>query len=161
MAGKKNVNFVLVLLFLLAIASMVGATVYYQTSFRNLSGKYNEKVSELANTRANLSAQRENLQSTKTELELRVADKAKFENLYQDLITEKNRLDKDLSLTKGTLASTQALLSETQGNLAKANTDLAKALKDLASQKTLAAAYLKQRDDLCSQLKSSNSSASC
>ncbi|MEK6968207.1 MAG: hypothetical protein AABX51_06255 [Nanoarchaeota archaeon] len=162
MAGiKKNVNFLLILLFLAVVTSMVGFTIYYQTSYKNLTSEYNQKVTELTLAQQNLSSQKENLKSTRTELELRVADKTKFENLYQELVTEKNKLDKDLSLTRGALASTQAQLSETLANLQKANSDLTNALKDLSSSKTLAAAYLKQKDNLCIQLKTYNSTVTC
>ncbi|TAL51886.1 MAG: hypothetical protein EPN86_05805 [Nanoarchaeota archaeon] len=158
---KKNVNLVLILLFLVAIGSVVGATVYYQITYKNLTEQYNQKVSDLEQTRANLTKQQQNLLSTQTELNLRVEDRSKIEGLYNELLTAKNQLDKDLSLTRGQLASTQATLSDTKVKLDEANAKLASTLKDLETQKTLAAAYLKQRDDLCAQVKASNSTVSC
>ncbi len=158
---KKNVNFLLILLFLAAVAALVGFTTYYNTQYRNLSGEYNDRVGELAAAQQNNTQQRENLLNTKTELDLRVADKTKFENLYTELIAEKNKLDKDLSITRGALASTQAQLQETLVNLQKANSDLAQSLKDLSSEKLLSAAYLRQRDTTCNKLRAYNSSESC
>lgn len=157
---KKNVNFLLVLLLLAAIAALVGFTTYYQTTYRNLTGQYNQKVGDLQTLQNQLLQQKENLQNTQSELQLRVADKTKFESLYTELVTEKNKLDKDLSLTRGALASTQAQLAEANQNLLDANEKLQDSLNDLASTKLTLAAITLQRNNYCNQLKN-YTSVSC
>ncbi len=158
---KKNVNFVLILLSLTLIASFIGFTTYYQTTYRNLTQEYNLKVNELQQAQGNITKQRDNLQNTQNELQLRVADKTKFESLYTDLVQEKNKLDTQLAFTRGTLATTQSQLAESLSTLQTTQGTLNDIQNQLSSTTQMLQAVTKQRDNYCTQLRNFNSTVSC
>ena len=158
---QKNVNFLLILLFLAVVTAFIGFTTYYQTTYRNLSSEYNERVTELESAQNNISLQDANIRETATELQLRVADKTKFENLYTELVAEKNKLDKDLAQTRGSLASSQSELATTKSELGTAKTDLSKTKDDLENALSRESSLRSELNALCVKAKAADPEISC
>ncbi len=117
---KKNVNMALLLVILLIVFSFTVMTTYYQATYQNLSESYNVKLMEVEQLTQTLNIGRTELNKTYSELQIRVADKARFDKLYGDLISEKERLDAELSSTRQTLKNTQDQLTTTQLKLDEA-----------------------------------------
>ena len=135
---KKDVNLGLLLLIVAALLMFSGFTVYYQTTFKNISKSYEIKLKELETVSRELGAKRGELNETSVQLQLR---KQKEEDLSRKFVdtkserdqfeSDKNKLTADLTSTKSELAGTRTKLEQVQVQLSNALTDLAKKTADL------------------------------
>lgn len=121
---KRNVNILLLLLIVLIVAAFAGVSSYYQGTYRNLSKSYGLTVETLNFTEKNLSSRQQELAKTAEELELRTADKAKFEAMYGNLTEQKEIIDRMLAETKDELESVKADLSATQERVTALTTEV-------------------------------------
>src|SRR3990167_8848954 len=127
---KRDVNLGLLLLIVAALIMFSGFTVYYQTTFKNVSRSYETKLNELESKRGALN-------ETSTQLQLRKQQEESISKKFVDTKSERDQLESDkkkleleLASTKSSLASTSARLSETQSQLAS----YAKLAADLTTQ---------------------------
>ena len=118
---KKDVNLGLLLLIVAALLMFSGFTVYYQTTFKNLSTTYQNQIKELDKVSKDLEAKRGALNETSIQLQLKKQKEDDLSKKYVDtesqrsqLETDKKKLEVDLAGTKAELASTNAKLTETQ-----------------------------------------------
>ena len=135
---KRDVNLGLLLLIVAAIIMFSGFTVYYQTTFKNLSKTYQNELSNLQMVSKDLEAKRGQLNETSVQLQLKKQKEEDLSKKFVDtkserdqLETDKKKLELDLAGTKASLASTSAKLSETQNQVNQVITDLAKKTADL------------------------------
>lgn len=117
---KKNVNMALLLVIVMMVLSFTGITTYYQSTYRNLSQSYGAKILEIQQLSQVLNVRGSELNKTYSELQIRVADKTRFDKLYADLTNEKERLDADLAATRATLRNVQDELSTKELKLEEA-----------------------------------------
>ena len=122
---KRDVNLGLLLIIVAALLMFSGFTVYYQTTFKNLSNTYKNQLTELDKVSKDLEAKRSQLNTTSVQLQLNTQKEADLSVKFTDirgerdqLATDKNKLTADLTSTKSTLAQTQANLAQTQSDLA-------------------------------------------
>lgn len=122
---KKDVNLGLLLLIVAALLMFSGFTVYYQTTFKNLSTTYQNQIKELDKVTKDLESKRGALNETNIQLQLKQQKEESLSKKYVDtaserdqLVTDKKKLEVDLASTKTELASTSAQLSNTQSQLA-------------------------------------------
>ena len=126
---RRDVNIGLLLLIVAALVMFSGFTVYYQTTFKNLSKTYDTQLKELESISNELESKRTALNETSIQLQLKKQKEedlsAKFVDTKSEkdkLETDKKKLEIDLASTKAQLQSTSAQLSNTQNQLAdKAN----------------------------------------
>ena len=137
---KKDVNLGLLLLIVAALVMFSGFTVYYQTTFKNVSESFEIKLKELETVEKDLQAKKGLLNETSVQLQLKSQKEAdlskKFvetESEREQLETDKNKLTADLTSTKSELAGTKAKLEQVQVQLSNALTDLAKKTADLSN----------------------------
>ena len=123
---KRNVNFGLLILIIALIVSFTGFTVYYQTTFKDLSQEYKVKMSDLQKVSSTL------LQK-KAELAETAQDIGKLSEKYTDVREEKESLEDTNVALK---SQKEALISE-----------LEEKRKALDTSEALAETYLEQRDD--------------
>ena len=135
---KRDVNLGLLLLIVAAIIMFSGFTVYYQTTFKNLSKTYQNELGNLQMVSKDLEAKRGQLNETSVQLQLKKQKEEDLSKKFVDtkserdqLETDKKKLELDLAGTKASLASTSAKLSETQNQVNQVITDLAKKTADL------------------------------
>ena len=135
---KRDVNLGLLLLIVAAIIMFSGFTVYYQTTFKNLSKTYQNELGNLQMVSKDLEAKRGQLNETSVQLQLKKQKEEDLSKKFVDtkserdqLETDKKKLELDLAGTKASLASTSAKLSETQNQVNQVITDLAKKTVDL------------------------------
>ncbi len=121
---KKNVNVALLLLIVLVVAAFAGVSYYYQGTYKNISQNYEVQIDELIKLTSNLSQKEKTLNKTKEELDIRTADKAKFEAMYGNLSEIKEQLAKDLEATRTELDSVKVDLANTKVQLASAQTQV-------------------------------------
>lgn len=122
---KKDVNLGLLLLIVAALLMFSGFTVYYQTTFKNLSATYQNQIKELEKVTKDLDAKRGLLNETSVQLQLKKQKEEDLSQKFTDVRSERDHLDSDkkkleveLANTKASLASTSAQLANTQSQLA-------------------------------------------
>src|SRR3989338_7709815 len=137
---KKDVNLGLLLLIVAAILTFSGFTVYYQTSFKNLSKTYTNQLQELGKVTKDLEAKRGQLNETSVQLQLKQQKEEDLSKKFVDpkserdqLEDDKNKLTAELVNTKSQLAAASAELTSTKNTLSQTLADLAKKTADLAN----------------------------
>ena len=155
---RKNVNFFLLLLVIIVLGVMAGLTTYYQTTYKNLSLSYGDKLNELNRLNHNLSQQRAFLAQINEELGLKTKAKEQFDVLYTNISSYNTKLSGDLGETRNELIdaltklkaaeddleTTKAELTETKGML-KTQEDYSKELEADVSRLKTQVCNLKQR----------------
>ncbi len=121
---KRDVNFGLLLLIVAALLMFSGFTVYYQTTFKNVSKNFETKIKELESVSQELESKRGQLNETSLQLQLRKQQEEGLSKKFVETESERSRLESDkkkleveLANTKASLASTAAKLAETQSQL--------------------------------------------
>lgn len=136
---KKDVNVVLLVLIVVAILGFSGFTVYYQTTFKDVSLEYKNKLEQLQKVTSDLSVQKQQLNETYSLRVKAEKDKKALDQSYKDLSDERNQLEDDKSRlevelinTKNDLGEKAAQLQATQNQLASTQAELGsvKARKD-------------------------------
>lgn len=122
---KRDINLGLLLLIVAAIVMFSGFTVYYQTTFKNISNSYEIKLKELERVSKDLESKRGQLNETNIQLQLKKQKEEDLSKKYVDtesqrsqLETDKKKVELDLAGTKASLAATEGKLSQTQTQLA-------------------------------------------
>lgn len=122
---RRDVNVGLLLLIVAALLMFSGFTVYYQTSFKNVSRSYETKLQELEKVSNELESKKGQLNETSIQLQLRKQKEEDLSQKFTDVRGEKEQLESDkaklqseLSSTKTQLAATSAELSTTKSQLA-------------------------------------------
>ena len=153
---RRDVNLGLLLLIAAALLMFSGFTVYYQTTFKNLSTTYKNQLNELDKVTKDLEAKRGLLNQTSTQLQLNTQKQQDLSKQFVDikgerdqLVDDKNKLTADLTSTKATLAQTQASLTQTQSNLEAEKTSHA---ADVASLNAKIASLNSRIDSLNSKI---------
>ena len=118
---KRDVNVGLLLLIVAALLMFSGFTVYYQTTFKNVSKSYETKIKELESVSKELESKRGQLNETSVQLQLKKQKEEDLSQKFTDVRSEKEQLESDkaklqteLSGTKSQLAATSAELSGTK-----------------------------------------------
>lgn len=155
-AMKRDVNIGLLILIVAALLMFSGFTVYYQTTFKNVSKSYETKLKELEFISQELESKRGQLNETSVQLQLNRQKEADISKKFTDVRSEKEQLEIDkkklqdeLASTKSSLASTAAKLTETQSQLG-AQVQLA---QDLNQQVLSLKSDVKRLDDKADDLK--------
>ncbi|MCK4670109.1 MAG: hypothetical protein KAT43_02805 [Nanoarchaeota archaeon] len=142
---KQNVNFVLLFFIILASVTILGSTVYYQLTLKDLSGKYNDALVEMDTINKSLGSKLRRLADVRSELELKSERETELSGQFTEIKSTKEELEKDKSYLQGELNSAKLTISTTKTELANAQQDIAALQTDLANaRKTL----LKLDDDL-------------
>ena len=137
-AMKRDVNLGLLLLIAAAIIVFSGFTVYYQTTFKNLSTTYQNELKQLDRITKDLESKRSLLNDTSTQLILKQQKEEDLSKKFTDVRAEneeleadKTKLEGDLASTKTSLASTSAKLTVTQNQLDQRMIELAQKITEI------------------------------
>ena len=143
---KKDVNFGLLILIVVSILLFSGFSVYYQTTFKDVSLEYQQKLEQLSQVTKELGTKRQELNETYSQKIKAEQDRKVLDQSYRDASDENEQLSSDntnlrseVSSTKNQLgektaelASTKNLLAQTQASLSAANSEVS----SLKSQKS-------------------------
>ena len=123
---RRDVNLGLLLLIVAALLMFSGFTVYYQTTFKNVSKNYETKLNELDKITKELETKRTELNQTSVQLQLNKQKESDLSSKFVDtkserdqLEADKKKLEVDLASTKADLAATSTKLADTQEKLAE------------------------------------------
>lgn len=118
---KRNVNFVLLLLVITILVGTVAITTYFQSTYKGVSQDLASKKQQLEVVSSNFSTKISELSKTYSELQLKQLDKEKLDQLYTEIVKEKEKVDAELSVTKTKLSETFVELERKKDELADAN----------------------------------------
>lgn len=128
---KRDVNLGLLILIIVSIVLFTGFSVYYQTTFQDVSLEYQEKLDQLGKVTSELSSKRIELNETYSLRVKAEQDREALDVRYRDVSDENSGLRSEIIGTKLELAgkkseldATENLLSQTQANLASANSQV-------------------------------------
>ncbi len=156
---KKDVNLMLLILIIVSIVLFSGFSVYYQTTFKDISLEYQTKLEQLSKVTKELSTKRQELNETYS-LRLKAEeDKKTLDQRYNDARDENERLSADntnlrseVSSTKSQLAEKSAELDATKNLLAQTQASLSAANSEISSLKAKRDNLEGDIDRICAKL---------
>ncbi len=153
---KKDVNLGLLILVVASIILFTGFSVYYQTTFKDISMDYKNKLDNLSKVTQDLATQKQKLNETyslrvKAEQDIKTLDKN-----YREINDENEKLNSDnlnlrteVSSTKSELGEKSAKLEATQSLLTQVQADLATTRSQRDAYKAERDSYHTKRDNVC------------
>src|SRR3989338_3515721 len=93
---KRDVNLGLLLLIVAALLVFSGFTVYYQTTFKNLSTTYQNQLKALDAVSKDLESKRGQLNATSVQLQIKQQKEEDLRKKYVDTESERTQLAQDL-----------------------------------------------------------------
>ena len=115
---KKDVNFVFFILIIATVISFAGFTAYYQSSFKNISNEYNQKIGELTKVSQDLLEKKSALLQTSEALDETKSSREQTEALYgeqrdelREAIKQRDTFKDDLFQEKQKFAKADAELT--------------------------------------------------
>lgn len=118
---KKNVNFTLLVLVITVLVGTVAITTYFQSTYKDVAEELETKAGELEVISSNFTTKIKELNKTYGELQIKQLDKEKLDQLYTDLLEEKEKVDAELGVTKDKLTGTLTELERKKDELSDAN----------------------------------------
>ena len=118
---KKNVNFTLLALVITVLVGTVAITTYFQSTYKDVSTDLKAKAEQLEVISSNFTTKIKELNKTYSELQIKQLDKEKLDQLYTDLVNEKEKVDAELGVTRGKLTETLTELARKKDELSDAN----------------------------------------
>ena len=147
---KKDVNFVLLGLIVVSILLFSGFTVYYHTTFQDVSLDYQGKLDELGQVTQELSSKKAELNETYSLRVKAEQDKNALDQSYKELSDERNRLENDKISLQTELGSTKLELGEKTAKLQSTQNLLAQTQSQLSSVKSKKNSLQNDLDEVCS-----------
>ena len=146
---KKDVNVVLLFLIVASILVFSGFTVYYQTTFKDVSLEYKNKLEQLQKVTSDLSTQKQQLNETYALRVKAEQDKKALDQSYKDLSDERNQLEYDKSKLEVNLLATKNDLAEKGVQLISTQNQLASTEAELGSVKAQRDTYKNDLKKVC------------
>src|SRR3989338_730956 len=129
---KRDVNMGLLLLIVAALLMFSGFTVYYQTTFKNLSITYKNELHSLQKVTEELESKRSALNETSVQLQLKKQKEEDLSKQFTDVRADRDQLESDKDKLTVDLASTKGQLSAALTELNSVKTQLADKIKLVA-----------------------------
>jgi len=156
---KRDVNFGLLILIIVSIVLFSGFSVYYQTTFQDVSLEYQNKLDQLGRVTSELSSKRQELNETYSLRVKAEEDKKVLDQRYKDASDENTKLSADntnlaleVSSTKSQLAEKSSELDATKTLLAQTQSSLSSANGEITSLKSQRSNLKDDRERICVKL---------
>lgn len=149
---KRDVNFGLLILIIASIILFSGFSVYYQTTFQDVSLEYKEKLEQLSRVTTELSTQKQALNETYTLRIKAEQDKQTLDIRYNEVRNENNNLIADNTNLRSEVSSTKSELGEKTAQLAATQSSLIAANSEISSLKSQKSNLKDDIDRICVKL---------
>lgn len=153
---KRDVNIGLLILIIAAVIIFSSFSVYYQSTFKNVSLEYQNKLEQLGQITTELSKQKQELNQT---YGLRVKaeeDRKTLDVKYTEVRDENQQLSSDNSNLRTEVSSAKSELAEKTVQLEATQNLLASTQSELGSVKAQRDSYKSRLDTVCSSYTSLN-----
>ena len=156
---KKDVNLGLLILIVASIILFAGFSVYYQSTFKDISIDYKNKLDNLSKVTQELGIQKQRLNETysmrvKAEQDIKTLDKnyREINDENEKLNTDNTNLRTEVSSTKSELGEKSARLEATQSLLGQKESELITVKSDRDAYKAQRDNYKTKKDNVCAYL---------
>ena len=145
---KRDVNIGLLLLIIASILVFSGFSVYYQTTFKNVSLEYQNKLEQLGEVSTQLTEKRQELNETYSLKVKAEEDRKTLDARYKDASDENEQLNADNSNLRSEVSSIKNQLGEKSAELDATKSLLAQTQASLSSAKSEVSSLKAKRDRL-------------
>ena len=149
---KKDVNLGLLVLIIVSIVVFSAFSVYYQTTFRDVSLEYQNKLEQLGAVTTELATQKQELNKTYSLRVKAEQDRQALDQQYKDVSDENANLRSEVISTKSELAEKKAELDATKNLLSQTQASLAAATSEVSSLKSRVSNLKDDIDRICVKL---------
>ena len=146
---KKDVNLGLMVLIVASIILFSGFSVYYQTTFKDVSIEYQTKLDHLSQVTNELSSKRQELNETYSLRIKAEEDRKVLDSRYKDASIENDNLRSDNTNLRSEVSSTKSQLAEKSAKLAATENLLAQTQSSLSSANSKISSLNSKLDDVC------------
>lgn len=146
---KKDVNLGLMVLIVASIILFSGFSVYYQTTFKDVSIEYRTKLDQLSQVTNELSSKRQELNETYSLRVKAEEDRKVLDERYKDASNENYNLRADNTNLRSEVSSTKSQLAEKSAKLAATENLLAQTQSSLSSANSKISSLNSKLDDVC------------
>jgi|TARA_Y100000310_G_scaffold220550_2_gene222080 chromosome segregation ATPase len=158
---KRDVNIGLLILIIASIIVFSGFTVYYQSTFQDVSLEYQSKLEQLGKVTQELSSKRLELNETYSLKKKIEEDRNTLDVRYKDVSDENTFLSTELTTTKVSLAQKSAELTATANLLSQTQSSLSAANSEVSSLKSRVNNLKDDVDRLCGKMAEGESDGDC
>ncbi len=158
---KKDVNLGLLVLIVVSILLFSGFSVYYQTTFKDVSLEYREKLEQLSDVTNQLSTKRQELNETYSLRVKAEQDKQTLDVQYNEVRNENEQLSADNSNLRSEISSTKSELGEKTAQLSATQSLLVQTQSDLSSARSRISSLNNDIDRICGKLAEGESDPDC
>jgi len=145
---KRDVNIVLLLLIIISIILFSGFSVYYQTTFRDVSLEYQNKLEQLSDVTSELSVRKQELNETYSQRIKAERDREALDQSFKEVSDDRSRLEGDNTNLQSELGSTKSELGEKKAELDATKNLLAQTQASLSATKSEVTSLKAKRDRL-------------
>lgn len=146
---RRDVNILLLLLIIVSALSFTAFSVYYQTTFKNVSEEYQNKLDQLGSVTEELTSQKQKLNETYSLRVKAEQDREALDEKYQDISSENDRLTAENSNLLSDLSRTKSDLAETDAELEATKVLLSQTQAELTTEKVRRSAAERDLDRIC------------
>ena len=146
---RRDVNLGLLLLIVVAILLFAGFSVYYQTTFKDISLEYKTKLEQLQQVSGQLAEKREELNETYALRVKAEQDREVLDERYKDVSDENGQLHTQVSLLQAEVSSAKSELASKTSEFDATKNLLASTQSELSSTKTQRDKYKSDLNDVC------------
>lgn len=150
---RRDVNLGLLLLIIVSIASFTGFSVYYQSTFQNVSMEYQNKLEQLSKVTKDLGLEKQKLNETYSLRVKAEEDRNTLDARYREVNDENGNLKKDKASLQLEVASTKSQLGQKSAELEATKTLLTQIQAQLAAAQNEISSLKVTVDKLDSKLK--------
>ena len=149
---KRDVNIGLLILIIAAVIVFSSFSVYYQSTFKNVSLDYQNKLEQLGQVTAELSKQKQELNQTYSLRVKAEEDRKTLDVKYTEVRDENQQLSGDNTNLRSEVSSTKNQLAEAQIELESKKVQLAQTQADLSAANSKISSLNSDLDDVCTAL---------
>src|SRR3989338_5153155 len=153
---RRDVNLGLLLLIVVAILLFAGFSVYYQTTFKDISLEYKTKLEQLQQVSGQLAEKREELNETYALRVKAEQDREVLDERYKDVTDENSQLSTQVALMQAEVSSAKSELASKTSELDATKNLLASTQSELSSTKTQRDKYKSDLTEVCDDYTSLN-----
>ena len=153
---KRDVNLGLLILIIVSIVLFSGFSVYYETSFKDVSLEYQEKLEQLSQVTKELVTKRQELNETYSLRVKAEQDKQTLDARYNEVRGENDQLSTDNTNLRSEVINIKSDLAEKSAQLDVTRSLLAQTQSQLSSAKAERDKYRSRWDTVCDAYTSLN-----
>ena len=147
---KKDVNLGLLVLIIASIILFSGFTVYYQTTFKDVSLEYQNKLEQLSMVTEDLATQKQALNETYSLKIKAEQDKQTLDARYNEVRNENDNLKTDNTNLRLEVSSTKSQLAQKSAELDATTSLLSQVQTERDNYKSQRDRYKSDLDEVCS-----------